>query len=95
MLNAVPKGGKPDTMLEGFQLTMPLYRLPGANNRPFRVGDELMQDSVDLMVDYGGLDAGGQGQDQDVLHQRLSAVRLSVGTVQVVRLGARCWSARP
>lgn len=56
VLAAVPKGGKPDTMQEGFELTIPLYRLPGATNRPFRVNDSLMQDSVDLMVEFGGLD---------------------------------------
>ena len=56
VLNALPKGGKPDTMQQGFELTIPLYRVPDASNRPFRVSDKLMQESVDLMVEYGGLD---------------------------------------
>jgi len=56
VLAAVPKGGKPDTMQQGFELTIPLYRLRGATNGPFRVSDQLMQESVDLMVEYGGLD---------------------------------------
>ena len=56
VLTAVPKGGKLPTMQEGFELTIPLYRLPGATNEPFKVSDKLMQESVDLMVEYGGLD---------------------------------------
>ncbi len=56
VLTAVPKGGKLPTMQQGFELTIPLYRLPGANNEPFKVSDKLMQESVDLMIEYGGLD---------------------------------------
>ncbi|MBV8912923.1 MAG: ABC transporter substrate-binding protein [Acetobacteraceae bacterium] len=60
ILDAVPKGGKIDTLTQGFELTIPLYRLPDAHNRPFRVGDKLMAESVDLMVEYGGLDAAAR-----------------------------------
>jgi len=57
ILNAVPKGGKPDTLLEGFELTIPLYKDPtGQSTQPFRVSDANMKDSVDLMVEYGGLE---------------------------------------
>jgi NitT/TauT family transport system substrate-binding protein len=56
ILAALPKGGKPGTLQQGFELTIPLYRLPGESNRPFRVSDKLMGESVDLMVEYGGLD---------------------------------------
>ncbi len=57
ILNAVPKGGKPDTLLEGFELTIPLYKDPtGQSKQPFRVSDANMKDSVDLMVEYGGLE---------------------------------------
>lgn len=57
ILNAVPKGGKPDTLLEGFDLTIPLYKDPtGQSTQPFRVSDANMKDSVDLMVEYGGLE---------------------------------------
>jgi NitT/TauT family transport system substrate-binding protein len=62
ILNANPKGGKLDTLTEGFQLTIPLYRLPGATHRPFLVNDNLMRDSVALMVEYGGLDAAATGK---------------------------------
>jgi NitT/TauT family transport system substrate-binding protein len=58
ILNANPKGGKIDTLTEGFELTIPLYKDPtGKSSRPFRVSDDNMKDSVDLMVEYGGLDA--------------------------------------
>ncbi len=58
ILNALPKGGKIDTLTEGFQLTIPLYKDPtGQSTQPFRVSDANMKDSVDLMVEYGGLEA--------------------------------------
>ncbi len=64
ILAAVPKGGQPATLQEGFELTIPLYRLKGAENPPFRVSDALMGESVDLLVQYGGLDAAAR----DKLH---------------------------
>ncbi|MFC3674795.1 ABC transporter substrate-binding protein [Ferrovibrio xuzhouensis] len=58
ILKENPKGGKKETLTEGFELTIPLYKDPtGKSNRPLRVSDENMKDSVDLMVEYGGLDA--------------------------------------
>ncbi len=57
ILNANPKGGKLDTLTEGFELTIPLYRTAETKNeRPFRVTDTNMANSVDLLVEYGGLD---------------------------------------
>ncbi len=57
ILNALPKGGKIDTLTEGFQLTIPLYRTPETKNeRPFRVTESNMANSIDLLVEYGGLD---------------------------------------
>jgi NitT/TauT family transport system substrate-binding protein len=58
ILNANPKGGKIATLTEGFELTIPLYKDPtGKSKQPLRVSDENMKDTVDVMVDYGGLDA--------------------------------------
>lgn len=58
ILNANPKGGKIATLTEGFELTIPLYKDPtGKSKQPLRVSDENMKDTVDLMVEYGGLDA--------------------------------------
>ncbi|CAN5458441.1 ABC transporter substrate-binding protein [soil metagenome] len=58
ILDANPKGGKIETLTQGFELTIPLYRTPETKGkRPFQVTDENMKDSVELMVEYGGLDA--------------------------------------
>ncbi len=58
ILDANPKGGKIDTLTQGFELTIPLYRTPETKaRRPFQVTDQNMTDSINLMVEYGGLDA--------------------------------------
>ena len=45
-------------MTQGFELTIPLYRTPETKaKRPFQVTDQNMTDTVNLMVEYGGLDA--------------------------------------
>jgi NitT/TauT family transport system substrate-binding protein len=58
ILNANPKGGKIDTLTQGFELTIPLYKDPtGASKEPLRVSDQNMTETVNVMVEYGGLDA--------------------------------------
>ena len=58
ILDANPKGGKIDTLTQGFELTVPLYRTPETKgSRPFQVTDQNMTDTVNLMVEYGGLEA--------------------------------------
>jgi NitT/TauT family transport system substrate-binding protein len=58
ILDANPKGGKIETLTQGFELTIPFYTTPETKDkRPFQVTDQNMKDSVDLMVEYGGLDA--------------------------------------
>jgi NitT/TauT family transport system substrate-binding protein len=58
ILDAIPKGGKIETLTQGFELTIPLYRTPETRGRrPFQVTDQNMVDSVNLMVEYGGLEA--------------------------------------
>jgi NitT/TauT family transport system substrate-binding protein len=57
ILDANPKGGKIDTLTQGFELTIPLYRTPETKGkRPFQVTDQNMKDTVNLLVEYGGLD---------------------------------------
>jgi len=57
VLTALPKGGKIETMTQGFELTIPLYKDPdGVKNRPFNVSDKNMTETVAVMVEYGGLD---------------------------------------
>jgi NitT/TauT family transport system substrate-binding protein len=61
ILNANPKGGKIETLTQGFELTIPLYKDPtGKANRPFNVSDANMTDTVNVMVEYGGLEAGAK-----------------------------------
>ena len=70
ILDANPKGGKIETLTQGFELTIPLYRTAETKGkRPFNVTDANMTDSVDLMVEYGGLDPKAK-ENQDLLHQR-------------------------
>lgn len=52
-----PKGGQRETLKEGFEATMGFYKSPvSGEGRPFRVADKLMTESVDTLVEYGGLD---------------------------------------
>lgn len=61
ILKANPKGGKPDTLQEGFELTIPLYRTKETEKmRPFQVTDANMKETVDMLVEYGGLDASAK-----------------------------------
>lgn len=61
ILKANPKGGQEATLLEGFELTTPLYRTAETKGqRPFRVTDANMAETVDLLVEYGGLDASAK-----------------------------------
>jgi len=61
LLKALPKGGKRDTLIEGFKLTIPLYRTDETKDkRPFQVSDANMKASVDLLVEYGGLEASAK-----------------------------------
>jgi NitT/TauT family transport system substrate-binding protein len=58
ILNADPKGGKIETLTQGFELTIPLYKDPsGRKNRPLNVSDANMVDTVNVMVEYGSLEA--------------------------------------
>jgi NitT/TauT family transport system substrate-binding protein len=58
ILNTNPKGGRIETLTQGFELTIPLYRDPsGKKSQPFDVSDNNMKDTVDVLVEYGGLEA--------------------------------------
>ena len=69
VLKALPKAGKPDTLQEGFELTIPLYRTEETKGqRPFQVSDANMAETVDLLVEYGGVDARRRRRPEGVLH---------------------------
>ena len=58
ILNANPKGGKIETLTQGFELTIPLYKDPtGQSKQVMRVSDKNMMETVGVMVEYGGLEA--------------------------------------
>ncbi len=61
ILSTNPKAGKPGTLLQGFELTIPLYHTAETKGkRPFQVTAKNMTDTVDLLVEYGGLDASAK-----------------------------------
>jgi NitT/TauT family transport system substrate-binding protein len=61
ILNANPKSGKKETLQEGFELTIPLYRTDETKGRrPFQVTDTNMAESANLLVEYGGVDAAAK-----------------------------------
>jgi len=63
MLKAQPKSGVKDTALVGLKNTIALYHGPdNPNDRPFRVGAKNMAETMQLLVDYGGLDKVAAGK---------------------------------
>lgn len=66
ILHALPKAGKPATLLEGFELTIPLYHTKETKDQPpLRVTDQNMADTVALLVKYGGVDASAEEKTKD------------------------------
>ena len=66
MLKAQPKSGVKDTALVGMKQTAALYKGPdNPNDRPFRVGAKNMDETLTLLVDYGGLEKATAGKAQD------------------------------
>jgi NitT/TauT family transport system substrate-binding protein len=66
MLKAQPKSGVKDTALVGLKNTIALYHGPdNPNDRPFRVGAKNMAESMQLLVEYGGLDKSSAGKAED------------------------------
>jgi len=66
MLKTNPKAGKRDTLITGLKLTTPLYHTPATTaKRPFRASMTDVNESLDLLVQYGGLDAGARGKAED------------------------------
>jgi NitT/TauT family transport system substrate-binding protein len=61
ILKANPKGGRIETLTQGFELTIPLYADPtGSSRQPFKVSEQNMADTAAVMVEYGGLDAAAK-----------------------------------
>jgi NitT/TauT family transport system substrate-binding protein len=65
-LKAQPKSGQPDTMLIGVKLTTALYHTDETKSlRPFRVTMKNVNESLDLLVQYGGMDPATRGKAED------------------------------
>ena len=66
MLKANPKAGVRDTLIVGMKQSVALYHTKDtANQRPFRVAMKNVNDSLDLLVQYGGMDAATRGKPED------------------------------
>ncbi len=66
MLKANAKAGQRDTLLIGLKLTTPLYHSDDTKSqRPFRVSMKNVNESLDLLVQYGGLDPALRGKAED------------------------------
>ncbi len=66
MLKANAKAGQRDTLIIGLKLTTPLYRTDETKSqRPFRVSMKNVNESLDLLVQYGGLDPALRGKAED------------------------------
>src|SRR5438105_8047108 len=66
MLKANPKSGVKDTALVGMKATAGLSKGPdNPNDRPIRVGSKNMGETLQLLVEYGGLDKATAGKAED------------------------------
>ena len=65
-LKAQPKSGQRDTMLVGLKLTTDLYHTDDTKTlRPLRVSMKNVNESLDLLVQYGGMDPAMRGKPED------------------------------
>jgi NitT/TauT family transport system substrate-binding protein len=66
MLKANPKSGVKETALVGMKNTAALYHGPdNPKDRPLRVGAKNMDETLALLVDYGGLEKASAGKASD------------------------------
>jgi NitT/TauT family transport system substrate-binding protein len=65
-LKANPKAGQRDTMLTGLKLTTALYHTDETRGqRPFRVSMKNVEESLDLLTQFGGMDPATRGKATD------------------------------
>ena len=66
MLKANPKSGVKETAVVGMKNTASLYKGPdNPKDRPLRVGARNMEETLALLVEYGGLDKASSGKATD------------------------------
>jgi NitT/TauT family transport system substrate-binding protein len=66
MLKANPKAGVRDTLIVGMKQSIALYHTKETEKqRPFRVTMKNVGDSLDLLVEFGGMDPATRGKPED------------------------------
>ncbi|MGB6008527.1 ABC transporter substrate-binding protein [Castellaniella sp.] len=66
MLEAKPKAGVNETLLIGLKRSIELYHTKETQGQPpFRVATDNVDKSLDLLVEYGGIDAAHRGKASD------------------------------
>ena len=66
MLKAQPKSGVKETAIDGMKATAALYKGPdNPNDKPLRVGKKNMDETLALLIEYGGLDKAQAGKAED------------------------------
>src|SRR5690606_17104540 len=66
MLEAKPKAGVSETLLVGLQRSIELYHTPETKDLPpFHVTMGNVDKSLDMLVEYGGMDAATRGKPED------------------------------
>jgi NitT/TauT family transport system substrate-binding protein len=64
LLKLQPKAGQRETLLIGIKLTTPLYHTAETKSlRPLRASMKDVNDSLDMLVQYGGLENRGKAED--------------------------------
>lgn len=64
MMKARPDAGQPEAQLESLKLAQSLYfTAETKGGRPFKVSPRVMEQSLDVLVQYGGMDAGTKATD--------------------------------
>ena len=66
LLEAYPKIGLPDAQLRSLQYSQALYRASDDKSaRPFRMPKAVMDETLDILTQYGGLDPAQRGKAED------------------------------
>lgn len=66
MLKAYPSAGQPEAQLESLKLSQTLYfTADSKGQRPFRVARKTIDESLDTMVKFGGIEAAQRGKAED------------------------------
>jgi NitT/TauT family transport system substrate-binding protein len=66
LLKVNPKAGKRELLLAGLRATIPLYHTQHTKAlRPFRAAPADMAATLDIMVEYGGVEAAKRGKPED------------------------------